>query len=233
MEPPVFKKYEDKSILHIDFSGCRNAEDVLNIISRIKMLIIDKPQNSVLALSNMGNVFIDEQVINALKNLLVHNKSYVKKSALVGVNREYKELYKSMMEFSGRQLAIFNDAAMATDWLLDQRLFPRYKDPIIIEYKLLTDQSVKGEGIAKDISLGGVCIFADKKIDIRTVLLLRASIMENEPPIEMEGVVTWAGDFKINKDKPFLLGLQFQRISTQTHQKLFQYIIERSKEQIF
>ncbi len=226
-----FSEHDQKKILNIDFSGC-SPEQAEEVISRVKELILAEPENSILTLTNLQNIQITDGVIKAFKEMLLHNKKYVKKAAIFNLSPEYKNFYEDIMKASGRHLVVFDSEKNAQDWLLDQRVFNRYLDPITVEYSVSGNDQIKGQAIAKDISLGGICIFADKNVDHAATLLMKINIFEGEPPVEITGVVSWAGEFNLRKDKPFLIGLQFQKLSVQAHQKLFQYIVARSKEQI-
>ena len=230
MKRVYFSQHDKNKILNIDFSNCK-PEEALQVIDTVRKSILSEPENSVLTLTDLNNIRADEKVIKALKNLLIHNKSYVKKGALINIGKEHKNSYEEAMKTSGRHLVIFDSRDNAVDWLLDRRIFRRYLDPITLEFSVLGGD-VKGNAIAKDISLGGICIFSDKKVDRPSILNMKINMFENDSPVEIEGIVSWGGNFNLHKDKPFLIGLQFQKISVQAHQKLFQYILARSKEQI-
>ena len=113
-----FIRYKDKQILFFDFSG--TPEEILPVIKEARMIIATQPPNSLLTLSDVTESKFNNDVREALKAFTLHNKPYVKAGAVVGVTGLKKVLYTVVMQFSGRNMPVFDTLDEAKDWLVVQ-----------------------------------------------------------------------------------------------------------------
>jgi len=229
MKRVYFIEYENKQILYIDFSNC-TIEEVFGVIKEVKEVITSQPAKSVLTLSNVTGARYDERVIAGLKDLMIYNDPYVRKGAVVGMQQVERKAYDEIMYASKRLLLAFNNVDAAKDWLIDRRQFPRYKNTVKVEYSVIGKDNTKGEGVLKNISLGGICVSVNSKIERGKILTLKVNLFKDEPPLEIKGVVAWVGSlFGVTQEDTCILGIQFRDVSDFEHQKLFKYVLEFSK----
>jgi len=116
MERVAFIQHKGKQILHIDMSECK-AEETLSVIKQARGIIGKQAGKSVLTLTDSTNTRFNEEVTDALKEYVNHNKPFVKAAAVVGVTGLRKILYNTAMLFSGREIVAFDDRQKALDWL--------------------------------------------------------------------------------------------------------------------
>jgi hypothetical protein len=114
-----FIRHKDKEILFLDFSN-GNPEDNLPVLEETKKIIAVQPYNSLLTLVDVTSAKFNNESRDKLKAFALHNKPYVKASAVVGVAGLAKVLYTVVMQFSGRNIPIFNTLEEAKDWLVEQ-----------------------------------------------------------------------------------------------------------------
>ncbi len=115
-----FITHKGKEILLIDFSHAVSKEEVFAVIEKAKELIVTRPPQSVLTLTDITEAFFDGEVSQALKQLAIHDKPYVKTGAVVGVRGARKIIYNAVMFFSKRHLELHDDVESAKEWLCEQ-----------------------------------------------------------------------------------------------------------------
>ena len=113
----VFITYQSKQILLIDASGCSAAE-VDMIFRATPELVTTRPHASVLILSDYTGASLNQDAIRAIKETTVFNKTYVKKSAVVGVSSLPPDFYKDVKSFSNREFPAFETREEAMAWLV-------------------------------------------------------------------------------------------------------------------
>ncbi len=82
------------------------------------MQIGTQPEHSLLVLTNVEGAVFDPEVVKAMEAFLVHNKPYVKKSAIIGLSGLQKIIYDGLIRITRRNLPLFNTIEKAKDWLV-------------------------------------------------------------------------------------------------------------------
>jgi hypothetical protein len=114
-------EYKGGKILFLDFSNCTSKEEFMPIIDAAKQWVQNKDPKSVLTLTDVTDTRFNEEIINLMKELTLHNKPYVKAGAVVGITRPLLKLaYNAVMAFSKRTLPIFDTHDQAKEWLINQ-----------------------------------------------------------------------------------------------------------------
>ncbi|MFH0877985.1 MAG: PilZ domain-containing protein [Candidatus Omnitrophota bacterium] len=92
----------------------------------------------------------------------------------------------------------------------ERRKHVRFKSATIVQYKkgLL---SVLNDTVTKDVSLGGLCFFSEKKIKIGKVVRLRIFYDGKSPAKVLKGRVVWSTECSDVISKGYLNGLTFLR----------------------
>jgi len=112
-----FITHRGHEILLGDFSGC-SAKEILLLLDEIQRTVAQHPRNSLLTLGDFTGAQIDRAVVTRMKEVLVLDRPYVKRSAWVGadtVPHVYREHIKA---FSQREYPAFKTREEAMDWLV-------------------------------------------------------------------------------------------------------------------
>lgn len=230
MERVRFILYKGKKILYKDFSNC-TVDETLEVIKEVKKVIASQPKESVLTLTNVSNARYNLNIINKLKQLLIDNKNFVKKGAVIGLGSRQKIMYNTLMTASHRHLPVFPNEEEAKRWLIEKRRFQRLLDKIAVEYYIIEQKSYFKKSFTNDISLGGLSLIVNEELKKGTFLFLHIHLPDGRYPIDVKGKVIWRQEQLGDKNKKeYRLGTSFVEISTNSRQRLFEYIFERLKE---
>ncbi len=115
-----FVQHRGKPILMIDFSHLERTEDILEVIRAAKELVSRQPPSSVRTLSNVYRARYTPPVMDAIKELAVHNRPYVTAAAVVGMEGLHRILFRAVLMFSRRNMESFDTVDAARDWLATQ-----------------------------------------------------------------------------------------------------------------
>lgn len=107
-------------IMLLDFSDVTDADEALRIIAEAKSVISQHPPDSLRTLTYVAGSRYSAPVIDAMKELVAHNKPYVRAAALVGMNTLHRIIYRAVVAFSRRNIQVFDELEQAKDWLVEQ-----------------------------------------------------------------------------------------------------------------
>jgi len=112
---------EGKTIMYIDFSHIKTAEEFLAAFDKVKPAIAAHPKHSLYTIANIEGAIIDTSSRDAFVKYLEHNKPYVIKGALIGVDGVGKIVTNDMENKSGREkFHIAFTKEKAIEWILQQ-----------------------------------------------------------------------------------------------------------------
>ncbi len=114
-----FTEHRGKQILLIDFSGC-TPQQILAVVAEVQEQIAEQPRDSVLTLADFTGAQVDKAVATRIKEALVFDRPYVKRSAWVGTEHLPKVLYENFKSFSQRDFPTFKTREEAMDWLVKE-----------------------------------------------------------------------------------------------------------------
>lgn len=114
-----FVKHKGHAIFMIDFSHCAKKE-LLFLLEQIKNIVARHAHGSLLTLADFTGAQIDKKVFTRMKEVLVLDRPYVKKSAWVGGESVPQVFYEHVKSFSQRDLPVFNTREEAMDWLVKE-----------------------------------------------------------------------------------------------------------------
>lgn len=120
----AFIEHQGHRILQVDFSGLRRHEDALPVFEEVRALVETQPLGSVLSLTDVSGSAFDPQIIEALKDLAVHNRPYVRAAAVTGAAGVLQVALAIVNQFSDRKIASFTDVERAKEWLVQQAARP-------------------------------------------------------------------------------------------------------------
>ena len=114
-----FIKHKGHAIYLIDFTNCEPKE-LLLLLDQVRADIARHEPGSVLTLADFAGAQIDKIVATRLKEVLVLDKPFVKRSAWVGTESLPHIFYEHFKSFSQRELPIFNTREEAMDFLVQE-----------------------------------------------------------------------------------------------------------------
>jgi hypothetical protein len=112
-----FVKHKGHAIYLIDFSHCA-AKEMLLLLDLVRADIARHAPGSVLTMGDFTGAQIDKQVATRIQEVLVLDRPYVKRSALVGTESLPHVFYEHFKSFSQRDLPAFKTREEALDWLV-------------------------------------------------------------------------------------------------------------------
>jgi hypothetical protein len=114
-----FIKHKGHAIYSIDFTDC-TAKELLLLLDMIRADIARHAPGSVLTLVELAGAQIDKQVATRVKEVLVLDRPYVKRSAWVGTESLPHVFYEHFKTFSQRELPAFKTREEAMEWLVEE-----------------------------------------------------------------------------------------------------------------
>jgi hypothetical protein len=123
-----FIKHQGHVVYSIDLTHCA-ARELLLLLDLIRADIARHAPGSVLTLVDVAGAEIDKQVATRIKEVLVFDRPYVKRSAWVGTESLPHVFYEHFKSFSQRELPAFKTREEALEWLVnDQETAATTKD---------------------------------------------------------------------------------------------------------
>ncbi len=126
-----FIYHKGKRILFLDFSDC-SVEKSFKIIEESKKLIRTQQKSSLLNLMFVKNARYNTKLVDALKDWAAHNRPYMKKQAIVGIEGLQEIVYDAVTKFmrvsspsftevkkARDSVPKFDDIEKAKDWLVE------------------------------------------------------------------------------------------------------------------
>ena len=116
-ERPRFIKHKGHAIYLIDFTHC-TVKELLLLLDQVRADIARHEPGSVLTLADFTGAEIDKNVATRVKEVLVLDRPYVKRSAWVGAESLPHVFYEHFKSFSQRELPLFKTREEAMEWLV-------------------------------------------------------------------------------------------------------------------
>ena len=114
-----FIKHKGHAIYLIDFTHCA-AKELLLLLDQVRADIARHEPGSVLTLADFTGAEVDKSVATRLKEVLVLDRPYVKRSAWVGTESLPHVFYEHFKSFSQRELPLFKTREEAMEWLVEE-----------------------------------------------------------------------------------------------------------------
>ena len=112
---------EGKSIIYIDFSHARSDEEFFTAFEKIEHAIAGYPECSIYTITNMAGVKIDTLYKDNFIKYGKHNKPYVKKAVIIGLDGVKKMIVASIFKTVGRgEFPVAFTKEKAIEWILQQ-----------------------------------------------------------------------------------------------------------------
>jgi hypothetical protein len=112
-----FIKHKGHAIYSVDFTRC-SAKELLVLLDQVRADVARHAPGSVLTLVDLTGAHIDRQVATRVKEVLVLDRPYVKRSAWLGTESLPHVFYEHFKSFSQRELPAFTTRDEALEWLV-------------------------------------------------------------------------------------------------------------------
>src|ERR1700739_3977479 len=114
-----FITHHGKKIMVVDFSHL-GPKDLLLFLDLVQHTVARHAPGSLLTLADLTGAHIDRDVAMRMKEVLVRDRPFVKRSAWVGVDSVPKAYYENIKSFSQREFPPFKTREEAMDWLVKE-----------------------------------------------------------------------------------------------------------------
>jgi hypothetical protein len=112
-----FITHHGKSVMVIDFSHLEPKE-LLLVMELVQHTVARHDRGSLLTLADLTGAHIDREVATRMKELLVRDRPFVKRSAWIGVESVPKVYFENIKSFTQRDFPPFKTREEAMDWLV-------------------------------------------------------------------------------------------------------------------
>ncbi|MBC7876324.1 MAG: hypothetical protein H7Y59_04060 [Anaerolineales bacterium] len=111
-------EHNGKRILYQDYSNFFFNEDaVKQELTEVQSIVLSEPKDSVLVLTNMSNTEVTLNLMPLFNEASRATKSYVNKTAVLGVTGVKRTLGDLLSKITGQPLMYFNTELEAKEWL--------------------------------------------------------------------------------------------------------------------
>ena len=118
-----FIRHKGHAIYLIDFSHC-TPKKILLLLDLVRADVARHAPGSVLTLADFTGAEVDKNVATRIKEVLVLDRPYVKRSAWVGTESLPHIFYEHFKDFSRREIPAFQTREEAMDWLVEDTTSP-------------------------------------------------------------------------------------------------------------
>jgi hypothetical protein len=111
-----FIKHKGKAVFEVNLTNCTSKE-LLLLLEQIRANISHHPPNSVLIFADFTGATIDKKVATRMKEVMVLDRPFVKRSAWIGTESVPEVFYEHFKNFSQRDFPTFKTREEALEWL--------------------------------------------------------------------------------------------------------------------
>lgn len=118
MERVYFEDHGGTPILHVNYSGLDDPEELRGVARRAMARVRTQPAGSLLVLVDLRGVPHNLVIAAIMQEGVAESRSYVQARAVVGLTPAASRSFEVATTLFGRPMARFADAAAAAEWLL-------------------------------------------------------------------------------------------------------------------
>ena len=106
-------------IIEIDLSEVHTEprEVYMKTLEKAEQVIASRARDSVLTLTRLNRLILSDMLMEDMKAYIAHNKPYVKKGAVLGIDGLNKVVFNTFSHMLGRKMLVFNTEQEALAWL--------------------------------------------------------------------------------------------------------------------
>ncbi len=113
-------EHKGKKLFYQDFSkNFYNASAVKTELAQVQKIVTAQPKNSVLVLSDFRDTSVGSELLSSMNEASAATKSYVRKTAVLGVTGMKRKLADLLTALTGQPLKYFDDMETAKNWLVE------------------------------------------------------------------------------------------------------------------
>ena len=117
-----FIDHGGQRIILLDFSGITDPEIGLVEVARARAFIArQKPDGSHFTLTDVTGTRYDRKIVDAFKEMTVHNRPFIKAAAIVSDSALHRAAISMIAVFSRRRLEVVDSREKGLAWLARQR----------------------------------------------------------------------------------------------------------------
>ena len=113
-------EHKGKRILHEDFSGLQDQEDIYEVTDTSTALICKEPEASVLLLTDVTGARYNPSIVNRLKDNTKLTTPYMKAYVIVGIKGLAQVILESFVIFTGLDVKMCDTLEEGKEWLVRQ-----------------------------------------------------------------------------------------------------------------
>ena len=120
MQRVYFEDYRGTPILHVNYSGLEDPEELQGIARAASALVQTYPPASLLVLADLTGVPHSLVIAAIMQQGVAESRPHVRARAVVGLSSNATGSFEVAAKLFGNPMARFDDRDAARDWLLDQ-----------------------------------------------------------------------------------------------------------------
>ena len=121
MKRVYFEEHRGTPILHVDYTGLTDADDLWGIVREATALVRSHPPDSLLVLADLTGVPHSLVVAAIMQQGVAESRPHVRARAVVGLPPAAADSFEVAAKLFGGAMARFEDRESARAWLLEQR----------------------------------------------------------------------------------------------------------------
>lgn len=110
----------------------------------------------------------------------------------------------------------------------ERRRFVRLDTRLEVSYSVLPSGGPR-QTVSKDISGGGICLFADRVLPLGTRMQVEMRLPGREQPVHFTAEVMWSEQYEVigrtQRDRAVEVGVRFVEIAPQDREAILQHVI--------
>ena len=121
MQRVHFEDHRGTSILHVEYAGLSDADELWGVVREATALVRTHPPASLLVLADLTGVPHSLAIAAIMQQGVAESRPFVRARAVVGLPPEAADSFDVAARLFGSAMARFDDRAAAKDWLAAQR----------------------------------------------------------------------------------------------------------------
>ena len=117
MRKPEIIKHNGKEIIYLNFSNLKKKDQVIDLEVAGGELIQQQKFNSALVLTNMENMFFNNEIRTVFIKIAKENTPHIKGAAVIGLYGIISVMYKGFLAATGRNIKLFKTKEEALVYL--------------------------------------------------------------------------------------------------------------------
>lgn len=121
MDRVYFGEFQGTPILHVNYSGLEEPEELRGVVREAAALVQKYPAGSLLVLADLTGVPHSFVTAAIMQQGVAESRPHVRARAVLGLSPEGVSSFEVAAKLFGSPMAQFADAVAAQEWLIAQR----------------------------------------------------------------------------------------------------------------